>query len=99
MEFISKSRSSELTLADLPVGARAVVTGVSSELPVGRRLLDLGFVPKTVIRVLRRAPLGDPISYELRGMRICLRKEEARNILVVREDPDAHSDGGGRNPA
>jgi ferrous iron transport protein A len=94
MEFISKSRPPDLTLADLPPGARAVVTGVSPDLPVGRRLLDLGFVPNTPIRVLRRAPLGDPISYELRGMRICLRKEEARNILVVREDPDTRSRSG-----
>ncbi len=96
MEFISKSRPPDLTLADLSPGARAVVTGVSPDLPVGRRLLDLGFVPKTAIRVLRLAPLGDPISYELRGMRICLRREEARNILVVREDPDA---GERRKPA
>ncbi len=98
MEFISKSRPSELTLADLPPGARAVVTGVNPELPAARRLLDLGFLPKTPIRVLRRAPLGDPISYELRGMRICLRKEEARNIQVVREDPDARSSSERREP-
>ena len=99
MEFISKSNPKGLTLADLPPGAWAVVTGVSPDLPVGRRLLDLGFVPKTPIRVLRRAPLGDPTSYELRGMRICLRREEARNVLVVREDPDARPGPGQRKPA
>jgi Fe2+ transport system protein FeoA len=32
--------------------------------------------------VLRRAPMGDPVSYELRGTRICLRRTEAVRILV-----------------
>ncbi|MFB3051734.1 MAG: ferrous iron transport protein A, partial [Acidimicrobiia bacterium] len=45
--------------------------------PVGRRLADLGLVPKTRIRTVRRAPLGDPTVYELRGYRLCLRRNEA----------------------
>ena len=48
-------------------------------------LLDLGFTPGTAIRGLRRAPLGDPSLYELRGMRLCLRRAEAHWIRVVSE--------------
>jgi Fe2+ transport system protein FeoA len=47
-------------------------------------MLDLGFVPNSRVRVLRRAPLGDPVEYELRGYRICLRDSEARAIRVKR---------------
>jgi Fe2+ transport system protein FeoA len=56
------------------------VEGHSS--PIGRRLLDLGFTPGSRLRVVRRAPLGDPVEYELRGSRICLRRGEAERIRV-----------------
>lgn len=71
-----------MTLADLPPGARAVVERVDPGSPIGRRLLDLGFVEGTEIRMLRRAPLGDPVSYEIRGTRLCLRRSDARQVWV-----------------
>jgi Fe2+ transport system protein FeoA len=69
-------------LADLAPGADAVIDRVEAASSVGERLRDLGFLPKTPIRVLRRAPLGDPIEYELRGYRLCLRSSEAARIRV-----------------
>jgi ferrous iron transport protein A len=69
-------------LADLPPGSVARVAAVDVRSPIGRRLLDLGFVPGTEVRVVRRAPLGDPVEYELRGYRVCLRRSEARQIEV-----------------
>ena len=76
-----------LSLADLAPGADALVEAVDAASPIGRRLLDLGFVPGTAVRVLRRAPLGDPVEYELRGYRLCLRRTEARRVKV-RPAPD-----------
>ena len=56
--------------------------------PIGRRLADLGFLPAhDAIHVSRRAPLGDPIAYELRGYRLCLRRVDALRVLVVPTDP------------
>jgi Fe2+ transport system protein FeoA len=77
-----------LCLADLEPGADARIESVDAESPIGRRLLDLGFVPGTRVRVLRRAPLGDPVEYELRGYRLCLRRTEARRIRVRRAGAD-----------
>jgi ferrous iron transport protein A len=71
-------------LADLAPGERAVVHAVDSSCALGRRLLDLGFRPGTPLRVSRRAPLGDPTSYELRGSQLCLRRTEAERIAVFR---------------
>jgi Fe2+ transport system protein FeoA len=71
-----------LSLARLGVGAAAVVEAVESGSAVGLRLLDLGFVPGTVVRALRRAPLGDPTLYELRGTQLCLRRSEAERVRV-----------------
>jgi Fe2+ transport system protein FeoA len=47
-----------------------------------RRLRELGFVAGTVVRVLRRSPLGDPIEVEIRGTRICIRQAELAALTV-----------------
>jgi ferrous iron transport protein A len=73
---------SPLTLAELAPGSSARVLAVDPQSPIGRRLLDLGFVAGTAVQVLRRAPLGDPVEYELRGYRVCLRRTEALRIAV-----------------
>ncbi len=70
-------------LTSLGPGARAHVVAVEGELAIARRLLDLGFVPGTEIEVVRRAPLGDPTEYALRGCRLCLRRSEGARIRVV----------------
>lgn len=49
---------------------------------ISGRLKALGFVPGTLVKVVRRAPLGDPIEYELRGGRISLRASEARLVSI-----------------
>lgn len=69
-------------LASLVPGQSARVQSVEGEDTVARRLRALGFRPDTPVRVLRRAPMGDPVVYELRGYRLCLRAAEARRIRV-----------------
>ena len=54
-----------VALSTLAAGALAVVTSVDAEGPQGQRLLDLGFLPDTVVEVVRRAPLGDPIAFRV----------------------------------
>ena len=71
-----------LPLSDLPVGARARVVALDAGPELAARLGALGFRPETEVRCRRRAPLGDPRVYELRGTQLCLRRSEARNIQV-----------------
>jgi ferrous iron transport protein A len=73
-------------LSSLAPGRRATVLDVDASTPRGRRLLELGFLPETEIRVVRRAPLGDPIAFYLRGSQICLRHSEAALIRVREAD-------------
>ncbi len=76
--------SDPISLASLPLGRSAKVLEISGpNARISRRLEDLGFVPGSLVRALRRAPLGDPIEYEVRGTRICLRATEAACIRVV----------------
>ncbi len=73
----------EVALDSVKPGDRAVISGVSGTGAIDRRLLDLGLLPGTTIQVLRRAPLGDPTEFELRGYRLCLRRSEAARVRVV----------------
>jgi len=70
------------TLDTLKPGACATVFSVGGEPRIRRRLLEMGFVSGTSVRVVRLAPLGDPMQIELHGYHISLRRSEARSIVV-----------------
>ncbi len=69
-------------LSDLPVGGRGIVVALDAKPALAARLTALGFLPATEVRCRRRAPFGDPRVYELRGSQLCLRRSEARSVLV-----------------
>ncbi len=91
----------KLSLRSLPTRVEATVESVSGR--CGSRLLDLGFLPGTEIQVSGQAPLGDPLSYYVRGAVICLRSREAANVLVREAgvEPEGwfrHLESGRRRP-
>ena len=71
-----------MTLDKLPLGQEAVITAVGGEGPLRCRLLDMGLIPKTKVRVEKIAPLGDPLELRVRGYSLSLRKEDAGKIEV-----------------
>ena len=73
------------TLAQCKPGDRAVVCCVRGAEEPRQRLLEMGFVSGTALRVVRLAPFGDPMQVELHGYHISLRRAEARDILVRSE--------------
>ena len=84
-----------VSLHEMIPGERGKVAEILAEGPVGRRLMDLGLLPGTPIQALRASPLGDPTVYELRGYRLCLRNEDAAQVLVrpeIRFQADATTD-------
>ena len=76
-----------MTLDLLPLSQEAVITAVDGEGALRCRLLDMGLIPKTAVRVEKIAPLGDPIELRVRGYALSLRKEDARNIEVEVRQP------------
>jgi ferrous iron transport protein A len=72
------------TLDRLGRGEAARVVEVTGDDAVARRLDDLGLRRGIEIRMIRRAPLGDPTVYELCGYQLCLRGREAGRVRVVR---------------
>lgn len=71
-----------MTLDQLPTGQNAIVTKVRGSGALRRRLLDMGLVNGAEVRMLRSAPLGDPIQYRILGYHLALRKSEARLIEI-----------------
>lgn len=75
---------SHTTLDTLRVGEGGRVTLLTGAADVRRRLLEMGLTPGTAVRVVRFAPLGDPMDIEVRGYHLSLRKEEARQVSLSR---------------
>ncbi|WP_312942231.1 FeoA family protein [Oscillibacter sp.] len=71
-----------MQLDTLPIGQKAVITAVGGQGALRCRLLDMGLIPKTTVRIERVAPLGDPMELLVRGYSLSLRREDARNIEV-----------------
>lgn len=71
------------SLRDLKTGESGTITGYAKDAkPFKQRLLAMGLTKRTEIKVLRVAPLGDPIEIEVRGFSLSLRKHEAERIQV-----------------
>jgi Fe2+ transport system protein FeoA len=89
-----------MTLEQVAVGASVVVEGVGGARAFRRRLMELGIIPGTRVKVVRVAPLGDPLELSARGCSLSIRAAEAREVQVAaapaRPTPDEHgADGAG----
>jgi ferrous iron transport protein A len=74
---------SKLTpLNNLAPGSKGIVRKLLSQGSERRRMLDLGLICDTSVKVLRKSPSGDPVAYEIRRAVIALRSEEAAKVLV-----------------
>jgi ferrous iron transport protein A len=75
------------SLADIPRGCSATVREVAGPRAFRRRLLEMGLVPGTAVRVVTIAPLGDPLRIEVRGGEWSIRRTEAAQISVEAAAP------------
>jgi Fe2+ transport system protein FeoA len=73
------------SLANLGVGCCGKVVAVEGETELRRRLLEMGLCGGTLVECVRKAPLGDPIEFRVRGYLLSLRGEQAKNVTVVAE--------------
>jgi ferrous iron transport protein A len=69
-----------MTLQELQPGQQGTVVSIGVKGPLKRRIMDMGVTPGTVIKVIKIAPLGDPIEVNIRGYELSLRKDEAAHI-------------------
>ena len=67
-------------LTDAELGETVKIVGMQN---LSVRLAELGLTTNTLVRVVRTAPLGDPLEIEVRGYLLCIRKQTAEQIQVV----------------
>jgi ferrous iron transport protein A len=72
-----------MTLDTMPRGITARVTSVEAADTHGLRLMEMGVVPGAQVRVVKSAPLGDPIQVCVRNYHLALRRSEAKSITVT----------------
>ncbi len=72
-----------MTLDKITIGKEVKIVKVGGEGELRNRLLDMGIIPKTVVKVQKVAPMGDPIEIHLRGYELTIRKEDAGKIEVT----------------
>jgi len=73
-----------MRLSELKVGDKAEVTALKAESVIRRRIMDMGLIKGTQFKVLRVAPLGDPIEIFFKGLYLAMRKTEADGVMVCK---------------
>jgi ferrous iron transport protein B len=69
-------------LGNMKPGQAGRVAGVGGDAPIRRRLREMGVVAGKDVRVVRVAPLGDPIDVVLMGYHLSMRRSEAAHVMV-----------------
>ena len=70
------------TLKDAKIGETVRVTKVGGEGAIKRRIMDMGITKGVSIKIMKVAPLGDPIEITVRGYELTLRKADCQNIEI-----------------
>lgn len=71
-----------MEFARLKKGARARIIGITTNSETMQRIQEMGLTVGTSFRIVKIAPLGDPVEIDVRGYRLCLRKAETEGIEV-----------------
>ena len=70
------------TLDDLKVSQRARIRRLVGSAAVRQRLGEMGLTSGSEVRVVRVAPLGDPVQIAVRNYHLSLRRSETRCIII-----------------
>lgn len=71
-----------MTLKDLKIGKTATILSVGGEGALRQHFLDMGVIPGAEITMVKYAPMGDPIEFEIHGYELTLRLADAQKIEI-----------------
>ena len=72
-----------MTLSEVKPGGECRIVVVHISDMIGQRLLDMGFIPGARIKVIRNAPLVDPVDLLVKGYHVSIRHSEAKFVEVT----------------
>jgi ferrous iron transport protein A len=79
---VGSCRKNSVKLSTLEVGDECVVVDILAGEDIKLRIMEMGLVSTTALKVTKKSPLGDPISIKIRGYELVLRNREAEAIVV-----------------
>lgn len=71
-----------MTLKDVKPGKTVIITKISGEGAIKRRIMDMGLTKGTEVFVRKVAPLGDPVEITVRSYELSVRKYDAELVEV-----------------
>lgn len=74
-----------MTLADLKLGEKAIISDVSSE-DIPLKLLEMGCLPGNTVELVQIAPFADPMYLNVNGTHLAIRKQTAEHILIATDN-------------
>ncbi len=77
-----------MRLSELKSGQVGLINRVRGRGPFRKRITEMGFIRGKTVKVIKNAPLKDPIEYKLMDYNVSLRRSEAAYIDVQPIDPD-----------
>lgn len=83
-----------MNLDELKIGRSAIVQEVGGDKALRHHLLDMGLIPDTEVKMVKKAPLGDPLQIQIWGYELTLREDDAKLIQVK---PVMHHDTSNSN--
>ena len=75
-----------MTLDNLKTGESAVIKKVGGKGALRQHFLDMGVIPGAEIKLMKLAPMGDPMELNIHGYELTLRLSDAKKIEIDREN-------------
>ncbi len=71
-----------MNLSNLKKNESGVISEIRLSGSIKRRLSEMGMTPGATVKMLRSAPLGDPIEFRVLNCNISIRKKDAEKIFI-----------------
>ena len=71
-----------MTLRDLKIGQSAIITDIGGEGALRQHFLDMGVIPGAEVKLMKFAPMGDPMELQIHGYELTLRLDDAEKIGI-----------------
>jgi len=81
---LTVTNNKPVPLSSLNPGETGIIVKVKGDSETRRRILDMGVVRGVKVKIVRRAPLGDPVEFIVKDYHLTLRKNDAGQIYVIK---------------
>ncbi|MCH7755978.1 ferrous iron transport protein A [candidate division KSB1 bacterium] len=76
-----------MPLERLKPGEEGTVISIQKNNSNSSDLMEMGLTPGTRVKLVKFAPLGDPMELNVRGYHLSVRRSEAKHVLIERKIP------------